>query len=194
MHPRSRRPARRVHGAEFKAKVLAQCRESGLSVAAVAQANGLNANLVRKWMEGRGLKRCGLAGGGEAAVRALVPTQPAGAPRFVPVDLAETGQSELARTQLVDGLAQMRQQRELQVHATTVDDAQVRGLLRRLFDELCDLPQDEEARRTHARRALAEVLERIVLDPSNLSVQPHYAVQTGVILASPRGFEPLLQP
>jgi hypothetical protein len=93
---------------------------------------------------------------------------------------------ELARTQLVDELAQMRQQRELQVRATTVDDEQVRGLLRRLFDELCDLPHDEEARRTHARRALAEVLERIVLDPFNLAVQPHYAVQTGVILASPR--------
>jgi transposase len=93
MHPRSRRPARRVHGAEFKAKVLAQCRESGASVAAVAQANGLNANLVRKWMEGRGLKRCGLAVTGEPARQAVVPAQPAGVLRFVPVDLAETGQN-----------------------------------------------------------------------------------------------------
>jgi site-specific DNA recombinase len=101
---------------------------------------------------------------------------------------------ELARTQLVDELAKMRQQRELQVHATAVDDKQVRALLRRLFDELCELPPDEEAQRTRARQALSEVLERIVLDPSNLSVQPHYAVKTGVILASPRGFEPLLQP
>jgi transposase len=93
MHSRSRRPARRVHGAEFKAKVLAQCRESGASVAAVAQANGLNANLVRKWMEGRGLKRCGLAGDGGAAGQALVPAQPPSVLRFVPVDLAETGQN-----------------------------------------------------------------------------------------------------
>lgn len=88
MHPRSRRPKRRVHGAEFKAKVLAQCRESGASVAAVAQANGLNVNLVRKWMEGRGLKRCGLAVDGEAARQALVPAQPAGVLQFVPVELA----------------------------------------------------------------------------------------------------------
>jgi hypothetical protein len=29
-------------------------------VAAVAQAHGLNANLVRKWLVGRGVKRCGL--------------------------------------------------------------------------------------------------------------------------------------
>ena len=91
MHPRSRRPARRVHGAEFRAKVLAQCREGGASVAAVAQANGLSANLVRKWLEGRGLKRCGLAVDGGAGRRALVAAQPAAVLQFVPVDLAETG-------------------------------------------------------------------------------------------------------
>jgi transposase len=93
MHPRSRRRTRRVHGAEFKAEVLAQCRQSGASVAAVAQANGLNANLVRNWMEGRGLKRCGLAVTAEPARQAVVPAQPAGVLRFVPVDLAETGQN-----------------------------------------------------------------------------------------------------
>jgi transposase len=93
MNPRSRRGTRRVHGAEFKAEVLAQCRQSGASVAAMAQVNGLNANLVRKWMEGRGLKRCGLAAAGESARHAVVPAQPAGVLRFVPVDLAETGQN-----------------------------------------------------------------------------------------------------
>ena len=82
-----------MHGAEFKAQVLAQCRESGASVAAVAQANGLNANLVRKWMEGRGQKRCGLAGDGGAAGQAPVAAQPPGVLRFVPVDLCETGQN-----------------------------------------------------------------------------------------------------
>ena|SRR5437867_7720417 len=45
---------RRRHGAELKAKVLAECDEPGASVAAVAQANGLNANLVHKWRRGRG--------------------------------------------------------------------------------------------------------------------------------------------
>jgi transposase len=94
MHPRSRRPTRRVHGAEIKAKVLAQCRESGASVAEVAQANGLNASLVRKWMEGRGLKRCGLAGGDGDAGRALVAAQSAPRLQFVPVDLAAMGRDE----------------------------------------------------------------------------------------------------
>jgi transposase len=54
MHPNVRQIKRRVHGAELKAKVLAQCREPGASVAPVAMANGLNANLVRKWLVGRG--------------------------------------------------------------------------------------------------------------------------------------------
>lgn len=52
--------ARRVHSAEFKAKVLAACEQPGASVSGVAVAHGLNPNLVRKWLVGRGLKRSGL--------------------------------------------------------------------------------------------------------------------------------------
>lgn len=40
---------RRRHGDELKARVLIECDEPGASVAAVAQAHGLNANLVHKW-------------------------------------------------------------------------------------------------------------------------------------------------
>lgn len=40
---------RRRHSKELKAQVLAACEEPGASVAAVAQAHGLNANLVHKW-------------------------------------------------------------------------------------------------------------------------------------------------
>lgn len=40
---------RRRHGSDLKAKVLAACDAPGASVAAVAQAHGLNANLVHKW-------------------------------------------------------------------------------------------------------------------------------------------------
>ena len=45
---------RRRHADELKARVLAACAESGASVAAVAQAHGLNANLVHKWRRGCG--------------------------------------------------------------------------------------------------------------------------------------------
>ena len=44
---------RRRHAGELKARVLAACAEPGASVAAVAQAHGLNANLVHKWRRGR---------------------------------------------------------------------------------------------------------------------------------------------
>ena len=44
------RRRRRTHSAEFKAKVVSACRHPGVSMAAVALANGLNANLVRRWV------------------------------------------------------------------------------------------------------------------------------------------------
>lgn len=83
--------SRRRHGSQFKAAVIAACREPGASVAAVAQAHGLNANLVRKWLVGRGVKRCGF----DATHAAGAPTAPAAAPiceaspamQFVPVQL-----------------------------------------------------------------------------------------------------------
>lgn len=100
MHPNVRQSKRRVHGAELKAKVLAQCREPRASVASVAMANGLNANLVRKWLAGRGLKRAGLTmqSAQQDSARPAVmppgrPTPVGGAaqgPRFVPVELPAT--------------------------------------------------------------------------------------------------------
>jgi transposase len=44
------RRRRRQHSAEFKAKVVSACRKPGVSIAAVALANGLNANLLRRWV------------------------------------------------------------------------------------------------------------------------------------------------
>jgi transposase len=45
----SKNSSRRRHGAELKARVLAECAQPGASVAQVALAHGLNANLVHKW-------------------------------------------------------------------------------------------------------------------------------------------------
>lgn len=92
MQTKRERRTRRVHGAQFKAAVLEQCKAAGASVAAVAQANGVDASLVRRWLNGQGLKRCaGLrrAAGGEAVQEA------AGTLQFVPVELAalRTGSS-----------------------------------------------------------------------------------------------------
>lgn len=46
--PRSR--GRRRYSAEFKAQVIEACMRPGISMAAVALANGLNANLLRRWV------------------------------------------------------------------------------------------------------------------------------------------------
>ena len=45
----SNRVSRRPHAADLKRQVLAACAEPGASVAQVALAHGLNANLVPKW-------------------------------------------------------------------------------------------------------------------------------------------------
>ena len=42
---------RRAHPPEFKAELVAVCRQPGTSVSAVALAHGLNANLLRRWMK-----------------------------------------------------------------------------------------------------------------------------------------------
>lgn len=42
--------AKRNHGAEFKANILAACGQPGASVAAIAVRNGLNANVIYRWL------------------------------------------------------------------------------------------------------------------------------------------------
>ena len=46
----SRTRTRRTHSAAFKARLVAQCRKPGVSIAAVAMAHQINDNLLRKWM------------------------------------------------------------------------------------------------------------------------------------------------
>lgn len=47
---------KRRHSEAFRQAVVAACCEPGVSVAGVALANGLNANLVRKWLRMRGIE------------------------------------------------------------------------------------------------------------------------------------------
>jgi transposase len=44
------RRRRRRHSAEFKAAVIRECMKPGVSMAAVALAHSLNANMLRKWV------------------------------------------------------------------------------------------------------------------------------------------------
>lgn len=43
-------PKRRFYSPELKAQVVAQCRADGASIAAVALAHGINANIVHRWL------------------------------------------------------------------------------------------------------------------------------------------------
>ncbi|MCM2330968.1 MAG: transposase [Pseudomonas sagittaria] len=49
IQPPARR-SRRRHSPEFRASVIRACQQPGVSMAAVALANGLNANMLRKWV------------------------------------------------------------------------------------------------------------------------------------------------
>lgn len=68
---------RRRYGAELKAQVIAQCDVPGASVAKVAMAHGINANVVHGW------RKLARLGGG---ARVAMPRE------FVPVSLEPTPQ------------------------------------------------------------------------------------------------------
>jgi len=76
-----RRAPRRRHSEELKAQVLAECAQPGASVAAVALAHKLNANVVHKWRRQR-------AGHAPLPVTAFVPVaMPPQTPAAIRVEL-----------------------------------------------------------------------------------------------------------
>jgi len=77
----TKRVARRNHSAEFKAQVLAACREPGASVAAIAMRNGLNANVIYRWLHEKPYK---------TQTPLATPTQVSQVTSFLPVQLPQT--------------------------------------------------------------------------------------------------------
>ena len=84
------RRTRRRHAASFKASIVAACSQPGMSLSAVSLANGLNPNMVRKWVADAD----GVTAGRAVAPSVASATVPAGvqvqtpAAAFVPVALA----------------------------------------------------------------------------------------------------------
>lgn len=76
----------RAYSPEFKAQVLAECARSGASVAKVALAHGLNANMIHTWRRQAPAKPAIAAGGGsEESAGAFVQLQlPAPLPAETP--------------------------------------------------------------------------------------------------------------
>ena len=80
------RRRRRTHSPAFKAQVLQACGHPGVSIAAVALSNGLNANLVRRWLNERA--GSGAAAAGTQATQLGASSSPIGGDGFVAVQLA----------------------------------------------------------------------------------------------------------
>lgn len=86
------RRRRRTHSDEFKAQVVAACMPAGVSIAAVAMANGVNANLVRRWVhdaeQRSGARLATLAGAGAPTTFVPLTLPPASpAPADIRIDL-----------------------------------------------------------------------------------------------------------
>ena len=80
------RRTHRRHGAEFKAQVVRAARQPGVSIAAVALANGLNANMLRRWVVEA--ERVGaMAVSGHRAVGVSAAPVSSGQPGFVAVEM-----------------------------------------------------------------------------------------------------------
>lgn len=79
---------RRRHDRELKRQVLAECAEPGASVARVALAHGLNANLVHKWRRGARPADARVEPSGHVFVPvAVAPAAPAAAENMIHVEL-----------------------------------------------------------------------------------------------------------
>ena len=76
------RRRRRLHSDEFKASAVAACMQPGMSMAAVAMAHGINANLLRRWVRAVEVRPSD-----EAVQRLAVPTVPAPSAAFVPMQM-----------------------------------------------------------------------------------------------------------
>ena len=115
------RRRRRTHSAEFKAQVVASCRQPGVSIAAVAMANGVNANLARRWVVAA---EQGATGGARlvADARGVAHT-----PAFVPVQLPCTQPTPDIRIELRRGAT------AITVHWPSAEAAQCAAWMRELL-------------------------------------------------------------
>lgn len=84
----AQRPKRRYYSPELKGQVVAQCQVRGASVAGVALAHGINANIVHRWLREQIAQRMPAARN-EFMALALKPAavqQPAPAPASKPAN------------------------------------------------------------------------------------------------------------
>ncbi len=91
----AQRRTHRTYTRQFKAELVAACRQPGASVAAVALQHGMNANVLHRWLKEwmQGLHR--LEGGITTAV--VTPQTPA----FIPIELSTAASMSASELQPV---------------------------------------------------------------------------------------------
>jgi transposase len=89
------RRRRRRHSDEFKANAVAACMQPGVSMAAVAMAHGINANLLRRWV-----RTAEMSPTGHAKTPALAAPR---APSFLPMQLPSSSAAPGIRIELRRG-------------------------------------------------------------------------------------------
>jgi transposase len=82
------RRRRRTHSDDFKANAVASCMQPGMSMAAVAMAHGINANLLRRWVREAEMGRGTMTLQSQAASQASAKTSVSA---FVPMQLPAPG-------------------------------------------------------------------------------------------------------
>jgi transposase len=91
------RRRRRLHSDEFKANAVAACMQPGVSMAAVAMAHGINANLLRRWVRAAETSPTG----DDVAKTPALPAPPA--PSFLPMQLPSASAAPGIRIELRRG-------------------------------------------------------------------------------------------
>jgi hypothetical protein len=88
------RRRRRQYSSEFRARVIEAASQPGVSVAAIALANGMNANLLRRWIS--------MAHGREMMMGSVTGTSKA-VQGFMPLAMASLGSERDVRIELSRG-------------------------------------------------------------------------------------------
>jgi transposase len=99
IEPADGRRRRRLHSDEFKADAVAACMQHGVSMASVAMARGINANLLRRWV-----REAEVGAQPAPSPKTALPAPKASTPAaFVPVPLPASGASTDVRMELRRG-------------------------------------------------------------------------------------------
>jgi transposase len=98
--PADGRRRRRIHSDDFKADAVASCMRPGVSMASVAMSHGINANLLRRWVQAAEMRAEAVPSSEPAVLARKASTA---ATSFVPLSLPAPNASSEVRIELRRG-------------------------------------------------------------------------------------------